>query len=142
VILPDVDVLVCAHRRDARRHHADRAWLEDLINGDAAYAVSDLVLSGFIRIATRPQIMGPPSTREQALSFAARVVVDHTRFMIGPGPRHWPIFIRARRETQARGNLVPDAFLAALALEHGCAWITTDRGFARFKGLRSRHPLA
>ena len=61
---------------------------------------------------------------------------------LSPGARHWPIFARLCRESGAIGNLVPDAFLAALALEHGCELITNDGDFARFKGLRWRHPLA
>jgi hypothetical protein len=62
--------------------------------------------------------------------------------MVRPGPRHWSIFARFCREIGARGNLVPDAFLAALAIEAGCEIITCDRDFARFTGLRWRHPLA
>jgi uncharacterized protein len=62
--------------------------------------------------------------------------------MIRPGPRHWGLFARLCRENGAAGNLVPDAYLAALAIEAGCELITTDRDFARFDGLRWRHPLA
>jgi len=58
-----------------------------------------------------------------------------------PGPRHWEIFARLCRKIGARGNRVPDAFLAALAIESGSEWMTADRGFARFPGLRWRHPL-
>jgi len=57
------------------------------------------------------------------------------------GQAHWEIFARLCREAKATGNLVPDAYFAALAIEHGCEWITTDRDYARFPGLRWRHPL-
>ena len=57
-----------------------------------------------------------------------------------PGPRHWEIFARLCRESEARGNLVPDAYLAALAIESGCEWVTTDRDFSRFPGLRWKTP--
>jgi predicted nucleic acid-binding protein len=59
-----------------------------------------------------------------------------------PGPRHWKIFVDLCRATGARGNRVPDAYLAALAIESGSEWVTTDRDFARFEGLRWRYPLA
>ena len=61
---------------------------------------------------------------------------------IAPGPRHWGIFAGLCRTTGVRGNLVPDAYLAALAIESGSEWISTDRDYARFPGLRWRHPLA
>jgi toxin-antitoxin system PIN domain toxin len=142
VILPDVNVLIYAHRRDARQHGAYLDWLEGLLNSDATYAVSDVVLSGFVRVATHPRIMAPPSTIDQALTFTARLLDQPHCVMVRPGPRHWDIFVRLCREIGARGNLVTDAFLAALAIEAGCEIITADRGFARFKGLRWRHPLA
>ena len=64
------------------------------------------------------------------------------RVEVVPGERHWAIFSRLCREAGARGNLIPDAWFAALAIESGCEWITTDRDYARFPGLRWRHPLA
>jgi hypothetical protein len=60
---------------------------------------------------------------------------------LAPGERHWDIFQRLCREVNAKGNLIPDAYLAALAIESGSEWITTDRDYARFPGLRWRHPL-
>ena len=141
MILPDVNVLIYAHRRDAPEHAAYRDWLEDVLNGDATYAVSDVILSGFIRV-THPNIMMPPSTIDQALTFTARLLDQPHGVTVRPGPRHWSRFARLCRESGARGNLVPDAFLAALAIETGCEIITCDRDFARFKGLRWRHPLA
>jgi len=60
---------------------------------------------------------------------------------LAPGKRHWAIFTRLCRDVEAKGNLVPDAYLAALAIESGCEWVTTDRDFARSSGLRWRHPL-
>jgi predicted nucleic acid-binding protein len=63
------------------------------------------------------------------------------RVQLEPGPRHWEIFERLCRESGAKGNLVADAYLAALAIESGCEWVTTDRDYSRFKGLRWRHPL-
>jgi toxin-antitoxin system PIN domain toxin len=142
MILPDVNVLVYAHRRSATDHDAYRDWLEKLVNGEAAYAASDIVLSGFVRIVTHPKIFEPPSTVDQALGFAARLLDRPNCVVVRPGLRHWQIFVRLCQEIGARGNLVPDAFLAALAIEQGCELISADRDFARFEGLRWRHPLA
>jgi uncharacterized protein len=142
VILPDVNVLIYAHRPDARDHAAYRAWLEDVLSGDQAYGMSDLVLSGVLRIVTNPRIFGDATPIDVALTFCEDLVSRPTCVPIRPGPRHWAIFAQLCRTCGAKGNLVPDAFLAALAIEHGCEWMTTDRDYARFTGLRWRHPLA
>jgi toxin-antitoxin system PIN domain toxin len=141
VILPDVNVLVHAHRKDLPRHRRFRQWLSDAVNGDQAYAMSDAVIAGFVRVVTHPRVFKKPSTIEQALGFASRVVLQPHCVRIGPGPRHFEIFSRLCRQAETRGSLVWDAFHAALAIEHGCEWITTDRDFSRFEGLRWRHPL-
>jgi uncharacterized protein len=142
MILTDVNVLVYAHRSDAPGHDAYRRWLEEVINGDLAYGVSDLVLSGFLRIVTHPRVFAAPSDLAAALAFANEVRGQPNAVPIAPGPRHWEIFRRLCEATGAKGNLVADAYLAALAIESGSEWITTDRDFSRFPGLRWRHPLA
>jgi toxin-antitoxin system PIN domain toxin len=141
VILPDVNVLVYAHRRDSRQHAELRPWLEGVIAADQAYGMSDLVLSGFVRIVTHPRIFREPSALDDALTFADQLLSPPNCVLVQPGPRHWQIFARLCRSAAARGNLVADAWFAALAIEAGCEWISTDRDFARFEGLRWRHPL-
>jgi len=141
MVLPDVNVLVYAHREDASDHAAYRRWLEGVVNGDHAYAVSELVLSGFIRVVTHPKVFRRPSPLAEAFAFAGQVAGQPGCVSIAPGARHWELFQRLCRECNARGNLVPDAYLAAMAIESGCEWITTDRDYSRFKGLRWRHPL-
>lgn len=141
MILPDVNILVYAHRRDTQQHGAFRQWLEDVVEADEAYAMSDLVVSGFVRVVTHPRIFREPSSLADALAFAEQLLDQPHCVRVQPGPRHWAIFTRLCRQAAARGNLVPDAFLAALAIEAGCEWITTDRDFARFAGLGWRHPL-
>ena len=141
MLLCDVNVLVYAHREDVANHRAYREWLEDVINGDQAYAVSDLVLSGFVRIVTHPKIFGRPSTPRDALAFSDQLRGQPGCVPVQPGPRHWDIFRRLCGASGAKGNLVPDAYLAALAIEAGCEWITTDRDFSRFPGLRWRLPF-
>ena len=140
--LCDVNVLVYAHREDVPDHEQYRTWLEDLINGPEAYGVSDQVLSGFVRVATHPRVFDPPSPLEQVLDFVERIRSQPNAASLAPGPRHWGLFVELCRNCEARGSLVPDAWLAALAIESGSEWITTDRDFSRFKGLRWRHPLA
>jgi toxin-antitoxin system PIN domain toxin len=141
VLLFDVNVLVYAHREDADNHAAYREWLEGVINADAAYAVSELVLSGFIRIVTHPKVFITPSSLGDALVFAEQLRDQPNCVVLQPGPRHWDIFRRLCTDSGVKGNLVPDAYLAALAIESGSEWITTDRDFSRFKGLRWRTPL-
>ncbi len=139
--LVDVNVLVYAHRQESPDHNAHRRWLEDLINGDQAYGVSDHVLAGFLRIVTHPAIFDPPSSLGEATDFTVELRDRPNAVMIQPGPRHWEIFTRLCQESGARGNLIPDAFLAALAIESGSEWVTTDRDYGRFAGLKWRHPL-
>jgi uncharacterized protein len=141
MILCDVNVLVYAHRADAPNHAAYRTWLENVMNQSAAYAVSDIVLSGFLRVVTHPRVFAPPSSVSAALAFAGQVRQQPNAVIVRSGERHWSIFADLCRAVDARGNLIPDAFLAALAIENGSEWITTDRDFSRFPGLNWRHPL-
>ena len=141
MVLPDVNVLVYAHREDVPHHAECLEWLEGVINGDQAYGLSELVLSGFLRVATHPKVFGRPSTIADAIAFSDQLRNRPNCVPVAPGPRHWDIFRKLCTDAGAKGNLVPDAYLAALAIESGCEWITTDGDFSRFKGLRWRHPL-
>jgi toxin-antitoxin system PIN domain toxin len=142
MVLPDVNVLVYAHREDATHHRICRDWLEAIINGDEAYAISALVLSGFVRVVTHPKVFKRPSNLADAITFAEQVREQPHCVPVEPGLRHWEIFKRLCLDAGAKGNLVPDAYLAALAIESGCEWISTDRDFSRFGKLRWRHPVA
>jgi toxin-antitoxin system PIN domain toxin len=142
VLLIDVNVIVYAHREDAVDHPRYRQWLTGLIGGDAAYGLADLVLSGFVRVVTHPRVFRDPSPLEVALAFVSEIRDRPHRIPVEPGERHWNIFTGLCRTGNARGNLVADAYLAALAIESGAEWITTDRDYGRFPGLRWRHPLA
>lgn len=139
--LTDVNILVYAFRAAAPDHAAHRAWLNAMVGSAEAYALSDHVLAGFLRIVTHPRVFHPPTPLEPALAFAHAFRERPNAVPVAPGARHWGIFTRLCREAQARGNLVPDAWLAALAIESGCEFVTTDRDYARFPGLRWRHPL-
>ena len=141
MVLPDVNILVAAYRDDVRDHEACRRWLEQVVRGEEAFALSDLVLSGFVRVVTHPRVFALPSPVEEALAFAEALRSQPHCVPVSPGSRHWSIFSRLCHQAQVKGNLVPDAYLAALAIESGCDWITRDRDYARFPGLRWRHPL-
>ncbi len=141
MLLADVNVLVYAHRADAPHHAACRDWLEALVNGPESFGFSELVLSGFLRVVTHPKVFTRPSPLADALTFAEQLRSRPNGVAVSPGPRHWPIFQSLCVDAGTKGNLVADAYLAAMAIEAGCEWITTDRDFSRFKGLRWRHPL-
>jgi toxin-antitoxin system PIN domain toxin len=141
VILTDVNVLVYAHRRDAARHDEYKDWLERAVSGPDPFGLSDLVLSGFLRIVTHPRVFADPTPLPEALEFVRAVRERPDRVSVEPGPRHWSIFLDLCERAGARGNLIPDAFLAALAIEARMEWITTDGDFRRFPGLVTRHPL-
>ena len=141
MILMDVNVLVYAHREDTADHPAYRDWVEETINGGGAYGVSGLVLTGFVRVVTHPKVFECPTPLAVALDVANQVRGQPQAVPIRPGSRHWDIFERLVRSIEAKGNLVPDAYHAALAIESGCDWMTTDKGFLKFPGLRARHPF-
>lgn len=140
MLLIDVNVLVYAHRQDAPNHPAFRRWLEAVMQSDRAYGISDIVLSGFLRVVTHPRVFKTPTPLNQAIAFTQDVRDQPNCVVVEPGRRHWDIFTRLCRNAAARGNLVADAYLAALAIESGCEWITTDRDYSRFEGLRWRAP--
>ena len=139
--LLDVNVLLYAFRDAAPDHAKYRSWLESAVTADEPLGVSELVLSSFVRIATHPRVFDPPATVNQALGFANALRSAPNAVTVAPGSRHWSLFEQLCRRGDARGNLVSDAYLAALAVESGCELVTTDRDFARFPGLRWRHPL-
>jgi toxin-antitoxin system PIN domain toxin len=140
MILAEANVLVHAFREDAPRHAALRPWLEGVVRSESAFAVSELVLSGFLRVVTHPRVFNPPTPLAAALEFVEALRAQPNCVLVAPGERHWSIFTRICREAEVRGNLVPDAYLAALAIESGCDLVSTDRDFSRFAGLRWRPP--
>jgi uncharacterized protein len=142
MVLVDTNVLIYAHRRDAERHQEYKAWTQAMVSGPEPYAVSDFALTGMVRVVTNPRIYPhDAATINAALAFAGQVRSQPHARVISPGPGFWDIFARLCQQVDAGAKLVPDAYLAALALEHGCEVVTTDKDFRRFPGLRWRHPL-
>jgi toxin-antitoxin system PIN domain toxin len=142
MFLMDVNVLVYAHREDTVNHSACHQWLESIIIGRASFGYSALVLSGFLRIVTHPKIFEIPSALSSALCFVEQIRTLPNAVCLAPGSMHWKIFMEFMEQINATGNNIPDAYHAALAMEWGCEWVTTDKGFKRFKGLKVRSPLS
>jgi toxin-antitoxin system PIN domain toxin len=139
--LVDVNVLVYAHRLDAARHQEYADWLRNLLADQEPYGVADIVLGGFLRVVTHPKVFRQPTPLETALAFVEVLRIQPNCVPVAPGQRHWAIFTDLCLAAGVKGNLVPDAYLAALAIESGSEWVTTDRDYSRFPGLRWRHPL-
>lgn len=130
-----------AFREDAPDHTRYREWLATSVEAEAPFGVADVVLGGFLRIVTHPGVFRPPTPTARALEFAGALRSQPNAVTVGPGRRHREIFTRLCVDADVKGNLVPDAYLAALAIESGSDWVTTDRDYGRFRGLRWRHPL-
>jgi uncharacterized protein len=140
MILPDVNVLIYAFRKDVIQHAVCRTWLDSVVLGDARFGISPLALSAVVRVTTNPRSYRTPSTLEDAFGFCEDLRAQPHCQLVEPGERHWDIFQRLCIETDTRGPRVTDAWFAALAIEWGCEWITLDRDFARFPGLKWQAP--
>ena len=140
MILPDVNVLVYAFRKDVPQHAASRQWLVGVVEGDAPFGVSPTALAALVRITTNPRVYKMPSAIDEAFGFCVDLLGQPHCHIVEPGERHWGIFRRLCIETDTRGARVTDVWFAALAIESGCEWVTFDRDFARFPGLTWRVP--
>jgi toxin-antitoxin system PIN domain toxin len=136
--MPDVNVLIYAHRADDPAHEYYRSWLERLAAGAEPFALSLEVATAFVRIVTHARYPAGPTPLPQALA-----VIDALRQtpgcrLLAPGDRHWELFRQLCDTTRATGKRVGDARHVALALEHGCTWVTRDADFQDFvpAGLR------
>ena len=141
VLLADVNIFVYARRRESHDHDRILAWLEAQLGGSQPFGVSELVLSSFVRIVTSHRVYREPTPVTAALEFCAIVLAAPATVRLRPGARHWEIFAELCRTAGARANVVPDAYLAAIAIEHGATWVTFNAGFRRFAGLRVASPL-
>jgi uncharacterized protein len=138
VIVPDVNVLVYAHRADTLEHEAARTLLERELGAGRPVGLADTVVTGFLRIVTHPRIPRTPTPLASALAVVDALLAEPSASFLRPRIDHWPLLKALCREADARGNLVPDAHLAALAISWNGELVSADRGFARFPGLRFR----
>ncbi|SFS00567.1 toxin-antitoxin system PIN domain toxin [Agrococcus baldri] len=138
----DVHVLVGAQRNDgAPLSRPMRSWLESALGGHEAIGVSELALSAMVRIVTHPRVFEQPSAPAHAIAFADALLAAPQTAVVRAGARHWSIFSQLVADHRLRGSDVPDAYYAAIALEHGATLVTADRGFGRF-GVRVLDPTA
>ena len=142
MILPDVNVLIYAFRQDLPQHEFCRRWLTSVVSSDARFGLSPLVLSAVVRITTNARAFRMPSTIDEVFGFCEDLRGQPHCQIVEPGERHWDIFRRLCTETDTRGPSIADAWFAALAIEWGCEWVTLDRDYARFPGLKWHVPVA
>ena len=141
MILPDVNTLIYAFRADLPQYALCRAWLLSVLSSDSQFGLSPMALAALVRITTNFRAFKIPSGIEEAFGFCEDLLAQPHCQVIEPGERHWSIFRRLCVETQILGRRVTDAWFAALAIEWGCEWITLDRDYARFPGLKWGLPV-
>jgi toxin-antitoxin system PIN domain toxin len=137
VLLPDVNVLLAAFRADHAHHQPARAFVEQARAGTATLGLSDVALASVVRLATNSRVFARPDTASAVIEYLD-ALLDAPAQLLRAGPAHWTRFTDLCRHLQLRGNLVPDAYLAALALEQGAELVTFGRGFGRYPRLRWR----
>ncbi len=137
MLLPDVNVLLAAFRADHDHHKPARSFLEAARSGTIPLGLSDVALASVVRLATNSRVFVRPDTTDAVIEYLD-ILLEPPAQLLRAGSTHWTRFTELCRHLQLRGNLVPDAYLAALALEQGAELVTFDRGFARYPRLRWR----
>jgi toxin-antitoxin system PIN domain toxin len=135
VLLLDVNVVLAAHRGDHPRHAAVRPWFDALASGPEPFSVPTVVWASFLRLATNRRVFEVPTPLTEAFAFVDAVCAQPHHLLLGSGPRHLALLRRLCEEAAASGDLVPDAVIAAIALEHGCDVASFNRDFARFSSI-------
>lgn len=133
MILFDVNILLYAHRFDSAKHAPMKSWLEGLLSSGEPFGYCDVVINGFLRVATHPKIFNPPTPMTQAVQFIEKIINQPQAVHIQPNDRHWELFKKYLKGI--KGSLVTDAYLAALAVEAKCEWFSDDSDFELFSGL-------
>jgi toxin-antitoxin system PIN domain toxin len=141
VILIDANLLIYAYDSSSRQHAAARPWLETALSGDEPVRLPLVVLTAFVRLTTDARVMARPLSVADASAIVESWLALPAVAVASPTQRHWSLLADLATSGQARGPLVMDAHVAALAIEHGATLCTTDRDFSRFAGLRWRDPL-
>jgi len=141
VILIDANLLLYAYNPSSEHHPAAREWLEAVVSREQQVGLSWIVVLAFLRLATTPQIFPEPLTMSEAISIVSGWLARPNVVFLHPTERHWEFLSSLLAVTRLRGRDVTDAHLAALAIEHGATFCTSDRDFARFPGLQTIDPL-
>ena len=139
--LLDVNVLLYAFRKDVEQHSSYRRWLMGQLGSGQELGIPDVTAYGFMRVVTHPKIFQNPSSRDEAFSFIDTLRAHPRLRSVLPSSRTWEAFKTLCVASAARGNLMTDAWIAALAMEHGAVVVSADKDFARFPGLWRQHPI-
>ncbi|HWH98422.1 MAG TPA: type II toxin-antitoxin system VapC family toxin, partial [Pseudolysinimonas sp.] len=138
----DANVLLYAVNVDAQHHTSSRNWLDQALSGADTVGLSWIVLLAFVRLSTKPGLFESPLEIEEALDQVEAWIAAPGAVTLGPGPNHAELLRRALVDVGVGGNLVNDAHLAALAVEHHADIVSYDNDFSRFPGVRWRTPDA
>jgi uncharacterized protein len=142
MILVDVNLLLYAEDKSSEFHAAASTWWDDQLSGTEPVCLCWPVINAFIRIGTSPRVSRHPLTLTEATTRVQSWLDQPCVRIIQPTENHWKIFQQMLRVGNATANLVSDAHLAALAVEHNCVLESNDTDFARFRGLKWRNPIA
>jgi toxin-antitoxin system PIN domain toxin len=141
LLLPDVNVLLAGFRADHGHHRPARSFLQEARTAGAVVALSDQAMAGVLRLATNCRVFVRPDQPEAVCDYLDALLEPPGQLLLA-GEMHWSRLAGLCRRLQLAGNDVPDAYLAALAMEHDAEVVTFDRGFAQYPGLRWRWLLA
>jgi len=141
MILVDTNILLYAEDKLSLLHEEARQWWDAQLSGESPVCLCWPILASFIRIGTNRQIFIKPLTMKQAIIRVQSWIDQPCVRLINPTESHWQIFQTMLLDGQAKTNLVADAHLAALAIEHGCVLYSTDSDFSRFPKLKWKNPL-
>ena len=139
--LVDANVLLYAVNVDARHHERARSWLDDALSGGDTVAFSWVALLAFVRLATKVELFPSPLSVDEAFERVDAWIGAAAAVVVTPGAEHARIVRRLLGAVGIGGNLVNDAHLAALAVEHRAVVVSFDNDFARFDGVRWEEPL-
>ena len=142
MIIPDINLLIYAHNKQAPQHEKAKVWWEGLLNGRIPVGLPWICISGFIRLMTHPRVLLHPLDVEQTVGHVRSWLAREPVRILHPGARFEALFLDYLMLLGAAGNLTTDAQLAALAVEHQGELHSADFDFRRFAGLRWINPLA
>lgn len=142
MILVDANLLIYAHVKAFAQHQAARDWLDEQLNDISRVGLPWASLLAFLRVVTNPRIFEQPEPIADAWAQVMAWLACDTTWIPEPTEHHSETLGRLIALPGVHGNLVPDAHVAALAIEHGVTLCSTDGDFARFPGLRWLNPLA
>ena len=135
MLLLDVNVVIAAHRVDHAQHAVARPWFDDLVDAPEPFSVPTVVWQSFLRLVTNRRVLERPTRMIDAFAFLDAVCAQPNHVLLAPGPQHFELLRSVCETADATGDLVPDAVLAAIALEHGAVVASFDRDFARFTAI-------